>query len=72
MRTEQDSSLRVRMRLVRGKPLVSGALLAALVAGPLFARTVFPEAPLSKQLVGGWIAGVYFALCALPEHFLDL
>jgi hypothetical protein len=32
----------------------------------------FPEAPLMKQILGGWIFGGFFSLCALPAQFLEL
>ena len=57
---------------LRRKPLVLVVILFSLCAGPAFAGHVFPEAPLVKQILGGWVCGGYFALCAIPEHFLEL
>lgn len=57
---------------LKRRPIVLLALAVGAIGGPLFASVAFPEAPMAKQLLGGWIAGFFFALCTVPEHFLDL
>ena len=59
-------------KVVEGRLIPLAVVAVGLVAGPAFAMTVFPEASLAKQVLGGWIAGVYFSMCAIPEYFLDL
>ena len=41
------------------------------VAGPFLTRALFPAAPPFLGLVGGVCLGVYAALCAIPDQFLD-
>ena len=62
---------RVAARL-RSKPVVAVVLAAGIVGGPYLAGMMFPEASLAKQILGGWILGCFFALCTMPEKFLEL
>jgi hypothetical protein len=41
------------------------------LAGPFVTRYLFPEAPPLSGLIGGVCLGVYAALCAIPDQFLD-
>ena len=41
------------------------------LAGPFVTHFIFPEAPPLSGLIGGVCLGVYAALCAVPEKFLD-
>jgi hypothetical protein len=41
------------------------------LAGPFVTRYLFPEAPPFSGLVGGVCLGVYAAMCAIPDQFLD-
>lgn len=41
-----------------------------VVAGPLLAPLIFPQAPPAVAIVGGLAFGAYAALCAVPQKFL--
>jgi len=41
-----------------------------VVAGPILAPFVFPQAPPAVAIVGGLAFGAYAALCAVPQKFL--
>ncbi len=56
---------------IRTRPIGVVAVAIAVAGGPYFAGLVFPEAPVEKRLFGGLVLGAYFALCAVPEEFLE-
>lgn len=41
-----------------------------VMAGPLLAPLLFPQAPPAVAVVGGLAFGLYAALCAVPQKFL--
>ncbi len=45
-------------------------LVAFVIAGPVVAHTLFPDAPAGAGLFGGIAFGVYACLCAMPQRFL--
>ena len=55
---------------VRDRPFAYGVLGAFLLAGPVVASLLFPEAPPAVGIVGGLALGAYAALCAVPQKFL--
>ncbi len=69
--THPAGSLRRLFDRLKAKPIVAAATVGGMFGGPLFAFFLFPELALYKQVLGGGIAGFYFALCAAPEHFLE-
>ena len=46
------------------------ALAIFLVAGPIAAPFLFPQAPPAAAIVGGLAFGVYAALSAVPQKFM--
>ena len=48
--------------------LVAGSFA---LAGPFVARFLFPDASPAAGFIGGLLFGIYAALCAVPEKFLD-
>ncbi len=71
-RPETPPSWRRRLaERIRSRPIGLAALAIALVGGPYLAGLIFPEASLGKRLFGGLVLGAYFALCAVPEEFLE-
>lgn len=70
---ETEAQLGVRERLVdevRSHAFGYGVLAAFLVAGPLAASALFPEAPTGVGIIGGLAFGAYAAFCAVPQKFL--
>jgi hypothetical protein len=55
---------------IRNHPFGYGVMLAFLIAGPLLATYLFPEAPTGLAAIGGFALGAYAALCAVPGKFL--
>ena len=55
---------------VKGRPFAYSVLAVALVAGPILAVMIFPQAPPAAAAVGGLLFGVYGALCAVPQKFM--
>jgi len=55
---------------VQRRPIAYGVLASFLVAGPVAASLLFPEAPPGIAIVGGLLLGGYAALCAVPGKFL--
>jgi hypothetical protein len=41
-----------------------------ILAGPVLAPFLFPQAPPAAAAVGGLAFGLYAALCAVPQKFL--
>ena len=58
------------MNWIRENPLPTACLIAGPIVGPMYAQFAFPEVALWRQLVGGVIAGLYFALCAIPHRYM--
>ncbi len=55
---------------VKGRPFAYSVLGVALVAGPILAVMIFPQAPPAAAAIGGLVFGVYGALCAVPQKFM--
>ncbi len=55
---------------IRENPLPTACLIAGQIVGPFYAQYVFPDIELWRQIVGGAIAGVVFALCATPHRYM--
>ena len=55
---------------VRTHPFGYVVLGLFVLAGPLLAPLVFPQAPPAVAAVGGLAFGLYAALCAVPQKFL--
>jgi hypothetical protein len=41
-----------------------------VLAGPVLAPLIFPQAPPAVAIVGGLAFGLYAAICAVPQKFL--
>ena len=68
---EAQSWPRRAYRWIRARPVLVLVVLAALIGGPLFTGFVFPDAGPVKQVFGGWLLGLYWTVCAVPEKFMD-
>jgi hypothetical protein len=55
---------------VRTHPFGYVVLALFVLAGPLLAPMLFPQAPPAVAVVGGLAFGLYAALCAVPQKFL--
>jgi len=55
---------------VKLHPFGYAVLVTFLVAGPIAAPLIFPEAPPAVAALGGLIFGGYAALCAVPQKFM--
>jgi len=55
---------------VRTHPFGYVVLALFVLAGPLLAPLLFPQAPPAVAAVGGLAFGLYAALCAVPQKFL--
>ena len=55
---------------VKGRPFAYSVLAVSLVAGPILAVMIFPQAPPAAAAIGGLLFGVYGALCAVPQKFM--
>ena len=55
---------------VRTHPFGYVVLALFVLAGPIFAPMLFPQAPPAAAAVGGLAFGLYAALCAVPQKFL--
>jgi hypothetical protein len=55
---------------VRTHPFGYVVLTLFVLAGPLLAPLLFPQAPPAVAVVGGLAFGLYAALCAVPQKFL--
>jgi hypothetical protein len=55
---------------VRTHPFGYIVLGLFVLAGPLLAPLLFPQAPPAAAAVGGLAFGLYAALCAVPQKFL--
>ena len=56
---------------IRSHKLAYLAIAAFCVIGPMFARMIFPEAPLGLVIFGGVAFGVHFAFCALADKLFE-
>jgi len=71
LRAAERRSLWGRLRSeVRSRPMAYGVLAVFVLAGPVVARLLFPEAPPAVGIVGGLVFGAYAAMCAVPQKFL--
>jgi hypothetical protein len=55
---------------VRTHPFGYVVLGLFVLAGPLLAPLLFPQAPPAVAIVGGLAFGLFAALCAVPQKFL--
>jgi len=55
---------------VRTHPFGYAVLGLFVLAGPLLAPLLFPQAPPAAAAIGGLAFGLYAALCAVPQKFL--
>ena len=55
---------------LKSRPFGYTVLAIFLVAGPIAAPFLFPQAPPAAAIVGGLAFGVYAALSAVPQKFL--
>ena len=70
IRPAAPSRLARLARELREHPFGYTVLGLFLVAGPVLAPLIFPEAPPAVAVVGGLAFGAYAALCAVPQKFL--
>lgn len=57
-------------RELRAHPFGYVVLLLFVLAGPIGAALLFPQAPNGVAIVGGLAFGIYAALCAVPQKFI--
>lgn len=55
---------------VRTHPFGYAVLGLFVLAGPVLAPLLFPQAPPAVAVVGGLAFGLYAALCAVPQKFM--
>ena len=55
---------------VKGHPFGYTVLAIFVVAGPIAAPLLFPQAPPAAAIIGGLAFGVYAALSAVPQKFM--
>lgn len=55
---------------LKSRPFGYTVLAIFLIAGPIAAPFLFPQAPPAAAIVGGLAFGVYAALSAVPQKFL--
>jgi len=69
--TKQRRSRRdALVRELRSRPFGYIVLGLFVVAGPILAPFIFPQAPPAVAVIGGLAFGAYAALCAVPQKFL--
>ncbi|HKK51301.1 MAG TPA: hypothetical protein VKA74_06925 [Myxococcota bacterium] len=57
-------------RELREHPFGYTVLGLFVLAGPIGASLLFPQAPIGVTVVGGLAFGAYAALCAVPQKFI--
>lgn len=57
-------------RELRARPFGYVVLLLFVLAGPIGAAFLFPQAPVGVAIFGGLAFGIYAALCAVPQKFM--
>ncbi|MFK7896008.1 MAG: hypothetical protein AB8G23_09250 [Myxococcota bacterium] len=67
---EKPSLIQRIVAEVKGRPFAYSVLGVSLVAGPIIATMIFPQAPPGAAATGGLLFGVYAALCAVPQKFM--
>ena len=55
---------------MRERPIAYTVLAPFVLAGPVVASLLFPEAPTVAAIIGGLAFGGHAALCAVPGKFL--
>ncbi len=55
---------------LKSRPFGYTVLALFLIAGPIAAPYLFPQAPPAAAIIGGLAFGVYAALSAVPQKFL--
>ena len=55
---------------VKNHPFGYSVLVVFVLAGPIAAPLIFPEAPPAVAAVGGLVFGAYAALCTVPQKFM--
>lgn len=58
------------MAEVKNHPFGYTVLAIFVVAGPIAAPFIFPQAPPAAAIVGGLAFGIYAALSAVPQKFM--
>ena len=58
------------MHEIRTHPFGYAVVAVGLVAGPILAVMIFPEAPPAAAAVGGLCFGIYAAISSVPQKFL--
>ena len=58
------------LRELRSRPFGYIVLGLFVMAGPVLAPLIFPQAPTAVAVIGGLAFGAYAALCAVPQKFL--
>ena len=58
-------------RELRRHRFAYGVVAAFVIAGPFAVWMIFPEASPLLGIVGGLVFGVYAALCAVPDKFME-
>jgi len=71
LKNEGRPTFKERLLLeVKNHPFGYSVLAIFLVAGPIAAPFLFPQAPPAAAIVGGLAFGVYAALSAVPQKFM--
>ena len=55
---------------LKSRPFGYSVLAIFVIAGPIAAPYLFPQAPPAAAIIGGLAFGVYAALSAVPQKFL--
>jgi hypothetical protein len=55
---------------IRTHPFGYSVMAAFVLAGPVVASYLFPQAPTGVAVIGGLAFGVFSALCAVPGKFI--
>lgn len=66
----RSSRSRLRAELA-SRPGVYVLMAVCIATGPILAKMIFPEAPLTLVLFGGVALGVVFGLCAQAGRILE-
>jgi hypothetical protein len=69
--SEPRPPFKERLRLeIKNHPFGYTVLAIFVVAGPILAPFLFPQAPPAAAVMGGLAFGVYAALSAVPQKFM--
>jgi hypothetical protein len=56
---------------LRSRPFTYGTALGVTILGPIAARMIFPDEPLSLVIPAGLMLGAFFAFCALANRLFE-